>query len=54
LIEEIVGALDTYFHPSNTGKWTVGLVRLLKDLLEGYLARWRDGEFGHGWFASSR
>lgn len=49
LVEDIIAALDTYFHPSNTGKWTGGLVRLVRDLAEGLLERWREGEL-RSWF----
>lgn len=45
LIEDIMSALDTYFHPSNTGKWTSGLVRFARELIDGFLERFREGAF---------
>ncbi|KAI9007626.1 hypothetical protein DFJ74DRAFT_365690 [Hyaloraphidium curvatum] len=42
ILEEAVAALDTWFHPSNTGKWTQGLVRWLAGVAEHTLLRWRE------------
>lgn len=39
LLEKLVKALESYFHPSNSGTWTKGLHSFLLDLVDAFVKR---------------
>ncbi len=47
-LEGLMESIDTFFHPSNQGAWTVMLAQMVYHLVDGFVMRWNkeaSGEF---------
>jgi hypothetical protein len=44
LLSNMIQATESFYHPSNFGRWTFSIVRFLQYLGWEFLKRWTDGE----------
>ncbi|RUS15521.1 hypothetical protein BC937DRAFT_92354 [Endogone sp. FLAS-F59071] len=43
-LANLIQATESYYHPSNYGRWSYSIVNFLRQLSWEFLKRWRDGE----------
>lgn len=43
-LSNMIQATESFYHPSNFGRWTFSIVRFLQYLGWEFLKRWTDGE----------
>lgn len=44
-LAELIQATESFYHPSNYGKWSYVLALFLEALARDYLERWNEGTF---------
>lgn len=41
----LIQATESFYHPSNFGRWTFPMVRFLQSLGYEFLRRWKEGKY---------